>query len=162
MGRQTSVANRSRRSSAYGAGYQGYEALKKQYDADKGGYNVPKKTGRTGRSGTTFVASKYTPEQGGYYNDAPVRGSGPKARTTGGEYYDPNKAKTITDWAKQDKINTSRAKPFQRVHPSVTSARRGRKRVAAASAGRGGTILTDRLGGASEDERTRKRTLLGR
>lgn len=158
---------RGRRSSkpSQGQAYQNYERLKKEYDAERGGYTVPGAgpvRGRNQGSEAGFVPSKFTPEQGGYYADqGTTTGIGRARRRTGGDYYNADMAKAITDWAGEDKRRTSAAKPFQRVDPSVVASRRSRKRQRAAASGRGSTVMTRRLGAAGDDERTRKRTLLG-
>lgn len=158
----------------YARGMTTINSLKKQYDAKKGGYTIPGGSFGLKRRKDKFIKSNYTPEQGGYYRDYDIpalrkeeqEAAARQAKQATGEVsYTGTKPKRTKADTAEDVIfaaeRLSRAKPFQRVNPSITRSRTQRKRSAAGAAGRGNTILTKRLGSNGDDEPKNKRTILG-
>ena len=164
--------------------------LRSEYDAEKGGYTIPiKYTGRASinsrnKPQSKFVKSSYTPEQGGYYADKsllkdPSKAYKARTRYSSGNpylYYNPERAGYITGSqpgsrkgsAGRDKeikdaaiARKVAATPHKRVNQTIRQNRGNARRERALRKGRQGTILSGTLGGTGEDDRKRKKTLLG-
>lgn len=115
--------------------YEDWLALSEQYDEKRGGYTLDK-----GRAGAKFFASKYTPDQGGYYAD---------------EGGDPDRARSIAQFR-------SSLRPYQRVNPSLRRSRTAvRREKNAVNTRSSGTLLGGQRLLGSDDKNPRRKTLLG-
>ena len=148
--------------------------LNKEYDAEKGGYNVTSPGGTIRGTPqpdiTRFVESQYTPVQGGYYADSDRE----RAAFITGKLEGVVDPKTLSkteerglapgggfgDVRSGAASQVSARKPFKRVSRSLRKQRKSTRRQRALTAGRKSTILTGTLGDTRDDD-LRKKTLLG-